>query len=211
MSPSIDAAMEYLPLEMDLKRKPVSQARGGAVGLGYRVPLVVASPWSRGGAVNSQVLDHTSILMFLEKFLSKKTATHEETTLAHGGVLCVVTSHRCQTLQWEKSDSSGIRRKIIFTTRHKAQFKDLPVMPSPVQSVQIDRAKEGTLPSNMPQQEKGSRVSNALPYELYVTGKLSEDRLSFRFQFEAKKAVFGEMSAGAPFNVYAMSNEWATR
>ena len=47
--------------------------RESSIGLGYRVPLVIASPWSRGGYVNSQVFDHTSSLQFLEKFLSKKT------------------------------------------------------------------------------------------------------------------------------------------
>ena len=36
------------------------------VGLGPRVPMVVVSPWSRGGWVNSQVFDHTSVLRFLE-------------------------------------------------------------------------------------------------------------------------------------------------
>ena len=44
----------------------------GPIGLGFRVPLIVASPWSRGGYVNSQVFDHTSILQFLEVFLNKK-------------------------------------------------------------------------------------------------------------------------------------------
>ncbi|WP_302184469.1 alkaline phosphatase family protein, partial [Salmonella enterica] len=45
---------------------------GSPLGLGYRVPFVVASPWSKGGYVNSQVFDHTSSLLFLEKFLTKK-------------------------------------------------------------------------------------------------------------------------------------------
>ena len=36
-------------------------------GLGPRVPLYVISPWSRGGWVNSQVFDHTSVGQFLEK------------------------------------------------------------------------------------------------------------------------------------------------
>ena len=34
------------------------------VGLGYRVPMVVASPWTMGGYVNSEVSDHTSVLQF---------------------------------------------------------------------------------------------------------------------------------------------------
>jgi phospholipase C len=38
----------------------------GPVGLGYRVPLLVVSPFSRGGHVASQVFDHTSQLRFLE-------------------------------------------------------------------------------------------------------------------------------------------------
>ena len=36
------------------------------IGLGPRVPMTVVSPWSRGGWVNSQVYDHTSVLRFLE-------------------------------------------------------------------------------------------------------------------------------------------------
>ncbi len=45
----------------------------GPIGLGFRVPLVIASPWSRGGFVNSQVCDHTSIVQMLEKLLSHRT------------------------------------------------------------------------------------------------------------------------------------------
>ena len=39
---------------------------GRPIGLGPRVPMTVVSPWSRGGFVNSQVFDHTSVLRFLE-------------------------------------------------------------------------------------------------------------------------------------------------
>jgi phospholipase C len=38
----------------------------GPVGLGFRVPLLVISPFARGGHVASQVFDHTSQLRFLE-------------------------------------------------------------------------------------------------------------------------------------------------
>lgn len=37
------------------------------IGLGPRVPGLIISPWSRGGAVNSDVFDHTSTLRFLEQ------------------------------------------------------------------------------------------------------------------------------------------------
>jgi phospholipase C len=38
----------------------------GPVGLGFRVPCLVLSPFSRGGYVCSDVFDHTSLLRFLE-------------------------------------------------------------------------------------------------------------------------------------------------
>jgi phospholipase C len=47
-----------------------AQSEGGGVsgpiGLGFRVPMTVISPWSRGGWVNSDTFDHTSLLRFLE-------------------------------------------------------------------------------------------------------------------------------------------------
>ncbi|MFJ9950638.1 phospholipase domain-containing protein, partial [Kitasatospora sp. NPDC091207] len=46
---------------------PEEFTQGRAIGLGNRVPLWVASPWSRGGWVNSQVFDHTSVLRFMER------------------------------------------------------------------------------------------------------------------------------------------------
>ncbi len=43
-----------------------AQGVAGPVGLGYRVPMLVISPFSRGGHVVSEVADHTSQLRFLE-------------------------------------------------------------------------------------------------------------------------------------------------
>ena len=57
----------------------------GSIGLGFRVPLLVASPWSRGGYVNSQVFDHTSSLQFLEVFLSKKFGKNIEKQILRNG------------------------------------------------------------------------------------------------------------------------------
>jgi phospholipase C len=55
---------EYLTMD-----KLPSSAAGlrGPVGLGFRVPALVISPYSRGGFVCSDVLDHTSQLKFIEK------------------------------------------------------------------------------------------------------------------------------------------------
>jgi phospholipase C len=44
--------------------------RGRPYGLGPRVPLYVISPWSRGGWVDSQVYDHTSVIRLIERRFS---------------------------------------------------------------------------------------------------------------------------------------------
>ena len=38
----------------------------GPIGLGFRVPMLVVSPFTRGGLVSSETYDHTSTLRFLE-------------------------------------------------------------------------------------------------------------------------------------------------
>jgi phospholipase C len=38
----------------------------GPIGLGFRVPMLIVSPFSRGGFVSSDLFDHTSMLRFLE-------------------------------------------------------------------------------------------------------------------------------------------------
>jgi phospholipase C len=38
----------------------------GPIGLGFRVPCTVVSPWSRGGLISSKTFDHTSVLRMLE-------------------------------------------------------------------------------------------------------------------------------------------------
>jgi phospholipase C len=75
VSAGIDTSVDFVTLEQAKERDgfPENFMRESSVGLGFRVPLIVASPWTRGGWVNSQVFDHTSTLQFLEKFLSHKT------------------------------------------------------------------------------------------------------------------------------------------
>jgi phospholipase C len=46
---------------------------GLPIGAGFRVPCILVSPWTTRGWVSSDVFDHTSVLLFLEKF----TGVHE--------------------------------------------------------------------------------------------------------------------------------------
>jgi phospholipase C len=56
------------PDEFVTATDPVSGQKGGGlpVGLGFRVPCIIVSPWTQGGWVCSDVSDHTSTLKFLE-------------------------------------------------------------------------------------------------------------------------------------------------
>jgi phospholipase C len=56
-------AGEYLTVD---PLPPPAQGVAGPIGLGPRVPLLIVSPFSRGGFVSSDVFDHTSLLRFLE-------------------------------------------------------------------------------------------------------------------------------------------------
>ncbi|HEY5314519.1 MAG TPA: alkaline phosphatase family protein [Pirellulales bacterium] len=46
---------------------PHEFVKGLPIGGGFRVPCIIVSPWSAGGWVCSQPLDHTSVLQLLEK------------------------------------------------------------------------------------------------------------------------------------------------
>jgi phospholipase C len=44
-----------------------AQGIRGPIGLGFRVPTIIVSPWTRGGLVCSDVFDHTSVLRLIER------------------------------------------------------------------------------------------------------------------------------------------------
>ena len=198
-------ALEYWPLERDRERRPASDARGSSIGLGFRVPMLIASPWSRGGYVCSQVFDHTSVLQLLEKMLGHKGKAVRETNIsAWRRTVCGDLSSVFQPASSSRPDN------LIFSQRddvvegiHKARFKPLPtgykkLSPSDLAEFRRDRQSV----SWMPRQETGVRASLPLPYELYATGRLNADAKSLDITMEARKKVFGDKSAGSPFHVY---------
>ena len=66
---TFDLAGEYFDDHEDAYRDPEDDVTGSIRpwGLGSRVPMFVVSPWSKGGWVNSETFDHTSVGRFLEK------------------------------------------------------------------------------------------------------------------------------------------------
>jgi phospholipase C len=207
VSEGIDASVEFVTLEQDRKRTDEEHARESAIGLGYRVPLVIASPWSRGGAVCSQVFDHTSIIQLLEKILSKKAAKpiRETNISAWRRTVCGDLSSVFKPYNGEKiSKPTIVQKDFFYESIHKAQYKRDPYGYKKLTADEITKLnKTPSSVSLMPRQEKGTRSSCAIPYQLYAEGKLSGDKRSVEVFFAAKNEIFGNQAAGSPFNVYA--------
>ncbi|HLK20565.1 MAG TPA: phospholipase C, phosphocholine-specific, partial [Bryobacteraceae bacterium] len=199
-SPGIDASFEYLTLDQDLKKHSPKEARGGPVGLGYRVPLIVASPWSRGGYVCSQVFDHTSILQLLERVLSQRSGKdiRETNITAWRRAVCGDLSAAFQPYRGGDATVPAPSRDTVLEQVHRAQFTRLPSGYRKLSPDDVKRFKEDrTAISWMPKQEPGIRPSSPLPYELEATGGVTSD--GKRFEIALKSGPAG----GAPFHVYA--------
>jgi phospholipase C len=208
VSKGIDTSVEYVEFEQDRKRKPAPQARESPIGLGYRVPMVIASPWSRGGMVCSEVFDHTSVLQFLEVFLSHKTGKKiEEPNISlWRRTICGDLTSAFQPYRGEKMEMPKfVSREPFLEQIHNARFKKPPTPSQALTKEQIEQVRKNPLTASvLPVQEKGVRRAHPLPYQLAVEGRLAPDRTWFTIRFEARNTVFGKRSAGAPFNVYAI-------
>lgn len=205
VSKGIDTEIEQVRLENELKQGiPNTQAREAPIGLGFRVPMLIASPWSRGGNVCSEVFDHTSTIQFLESFVNKKYGKKiksnnisEWRRTICGDLTSAFTPYNGTPLS-----------KIPFLDRDKnvekifnAKFKEEPSSFKKLSEKEIyDITNKPTL---ITLQEKGIRSSLSLPYELYTNGKLSADQKKFEISFAASDEIFGKEAAGAPFTVQA--------
>ncbi|MFF0205620.1 phosphocholine-specific phospholipase C [Streptomyces sp. NPDC005017] len=66
--PPRNAAQGRSTADVSLDLYPGDSRRpAGPYGLGPRVPMLVVSPWSKGGFVCSETLDHTSVIRFMER------------------------------------------------------------------------------------------------------------------------------------------------
>jgi phospholipase C len=150
--------------------------------------MVVASPWSRGGFVCSQVFDHTSVLRFLEILLSHRSgrAIKETNLSAWRRETCGDLTATFRPFQSEGQALDYPSKNSVLEGIHKAKFKELPSG-----YAKISRADQWK-----PQQEKGIRPSCALPYELHAGAKLNAEKKALDLVFEARKH-------GAPFHVYS--------
>jgi len=211
VSKGADANLEFVTLEQDAKRKPRAQARESSIGLGYRVPMVIASPWSRGGNVCSQVLDHTSPLQFLEKLLTHRTGKKiEESNISpwRRAVCGDLTSSFKADDVGGTVDLVPLPRDAFVEEIYNARFKKLPGGYRAWTEEEVKAVRKNPRAGDLlPSQEPGQRPSTPLPYELVVDGGVNKDRKQFEIYLAARDLAFGERAAGSPFTVYARNGD----
>lgn len=182
------------------------------IGLGYRVPFIVASPWSKGGFVNSEIFDHTSTLMFLEHFLSKKTG--KEIRSPHisswrraicGDLSSVFRPYNGENYPLPESLARTAVVEHIQNAKNKPEQKPpAPLNQNEIAAINQNPAWSAANKDRIPQQEKGTRPASALPYRLYADCAVSADKksLTLHFKAAAKEHANEQALRGAPFNVY---------
>jgi len=169
------------PISPDMGKSTVSMAgetyRGEAVGLGARVPMLVISPWSRGGFVNSQLFDHTSVIRFLEK----RFGVPEPNITPWRRAVCGDLTTAFDFSAADESEASHFISTEGYADAALRQ-RDLPA-PQPVSG-------------SLPRQESGIRPARNLPYALDVTGVVQDG--AFALEIVNQGTVGAVLSVRAP-------------
>jgi len=138
-------------------------------GLGARVPMLVLSPWSKGGWVCSQVFDHTSIIRFIE---------------ARFGVV------EPNITPWRRAVCGDLTATLDFALSNAtaARLPSTAALAPPATDVTSGKRYGSiglSVPASqtMPVQEAGQRLARALPYQLQADWQPNADNLTFGIAF----------------------------
>jgi phospholipase C len=158
---------------------------GVPVGLGPRVPMLVISPWSKGGRVCSQLFDHTSKLRFLEEWL-----------VAVGKQRSSIT---CGNISpWRRAVCGDLTSAFDFKSPNATWPASVPKSTT----YQLVSGKPYPQPpalQSLPSQESGSpRYSCALPYKLAASASVVNAK-------QVELSFFNQGAAGAAFIVYSQA------
>ena len=149
-----------------------SQYGAGPYGLGVRVPMIVISPWSKGGWVDSELFDHTSLIRFIER--------------RFGVVEPNITT-------WRREVVGDLTSAFDFRTPN-AVAPSLPSTTAYVPPDNLRHADYAPVPPTtqaLPRQERGVRPARAVPYELHAVGEANFADATVKIHF----ASAGESAA----------------
>src|SRR3984893_11336261 len=141
---------------------PASVYTPGPYGLGVRVPMIVISPWSKGGWVNSEVFDHTSLIRFIERRFGVMEPNITPWRRA-------VTGDLTSAFNFESPNSAIV--PLPSTDVYQPSNQDVVAgvrFPDYVPAPPANQA--------LAEQEPGTRPARALPYELNVDVEVNASR-----------------------------------
>jgi len=156
----------------------------GPFGLGVRVPMIVISPWSKGGWVSSEVFDHTSLIQFIEARFATPHNDLIETNIT----------------PWRRAVTGDLTSVFDFRAPDSQRVQ----LPSTASYAPPDNATHSdfvpTVPGMqaMPKQERGLRPARAVPYDLHVTGMadIAAGDVKIQFANQGKAAAVFQVRAG---------------
>jgi phospholipase C len=120
--------------------------------------MVVVSPWTRGGWVNSQLFDHTSLIRFLEARFA-------------GGRKDLIESN---ITPWRRAVTGDLTSAFDFKTPNRSVSVKLPDTDDFKPADLVRRPDEVPVPPvdpKLPGQERGIRPARAIPYAFAVDGR----------------------------------------
>ena len=159
---TVDTAGEYHTVRAESETKAErDDLMGRPYGLGPRVPMYVVSPFSRGGFVNSEVFDHTSVIRFLET----RFGVMEPNISAWRRAVCGDL-----TSCFDFKTPNAVVAALPVTGELSAKAAALPKRTTP--------PTPGTVTA--PMQASGVKPSRALPYRFRIV-EVSVDRPVFHF------------------------------
>lgn len=166
-------------------------------GPGPRVPALIVSPWSRGGWVNSQVFDHTSVLRFIEA----RFGVEEENISPYRRAIC-----------------GDLSSAFNFSNPNDEQLPNLPKVTKAQANIlvrQQQKLDQLSPPAEdqqqVPRQTMGVRPSRALPYELHVNAEQYSDRLSIKMSNTGEQGallhIYDKLKLDAVPRRYALASQ----
>ena len=183
--PDADLAPEYFTQAAPPGSTKQPAPDGRVYGPGPRVPMYVISPWSRGGWVNSQAFDHTSVIRFIEARFGVKEPNI-------GAFRRTVCGDLTSAFNFANPNDEPLPTLAGRSTRDQAD------------QLRLSQEALGQVPlpidPQLPRQPTGTRPSRALPYELHASARADAAAGTVQLLFS------NTGKAGAVFHVYDKLN-----
>ncbi|MEK1889656.1 MAG: phospholipase C, phosphocholine-specific [Phyllobacterium sp.] len=177
-------------LDRELFNKADGRWPGQFIGFGPRVPMLIVSPWSKGGWVCSEVFDHTSTLRFLEtRFGLESEKTGTENPFYESNITPwrrAIAGDLTSAFDFSKNDAAFVKypkegpfvnKKGTSSPPNVPTTNALPKLENPALTFGTDNTSNSDY----------SRRARPLPYEFHVNG---------HFDAEKKQLVVDFVNAG---------------